>query len=214
MIKKIKFSCPVLISKLENHKEINRNLLNYFDHCPGQTIELDQGYEIKGDIYPDSFAKLDWPKCNDYSRPWVDYFLPELHGELVRMVRSIFFHDVNFRGIWFQQYRKNNTHGWHIHAENYTGVYYVELGDDSPQTQIINPFNSREIYTMNVKEGDILIFPSFFVHRAPPMLNDTRKTIVSFNFNFTKPADDLYQNKFYPHDYIRRIRKFLGWRSI
>jgi uncharacterized protein YbbC (DUF1343 family) len=35
---------------------------------------------------------------------------------------------------------------------------------------------------LDVKEGDIVMFPSYTIHRAPVIKNDIRKTIVSFNF--------------------------------
>ena len=78
-------------------------------------------------------------------------------------------------------------------------------------TEIVDPFNNRKIRRMDVEEGDLIFFPSFFIHRAPPLLNDTQKTIVSFNFNVTKPIESSYKN-FYHADYFTRIRKRLGWR--
>ena len=33
-----------------------------------------------------------------------------------------------------------------------------------------------------IKEGDIVMFPSYTIHRAPIINNNIRKTIVSFNF--------------------------------
>jgi hypothetical protein len=38
----------------------------------------------------------------------------------------------------------------------------------------------------DIKEGDVLIFPSNLVHRAPKIKNNLRKTIISFNIDFNK----------------------------
>jgi len=38
--------------------------------------------------------------------------------------------------------------------------------------------------TKYAKEGDIVIFPSFIVHRAPKVLLNIKKTIISFNLQF------------------------------
>jgi len=73
-------------------------------------------------------------------------------------------------------------HSWHTHGENFTGVYYVELNEKSPKTQIVNPFDSHSVYELDVSEGDMVIFPSYTLHRAAKMTNDIRKTIISFNF--------------------------------
>ena len=37
---------------------------------------------------------------------------------------------------------------------------------------------------LNCEEGDIVMFPSFMIHRAPPVQNDKTKTIISFNIEF------------------------------
>jgi len=102
------------------------------------------------------------------------------------MIQQIGFsnHEVIF--LWFQQYLQNGTHGWHIHADNYTGVYYLELPVGTPTTEYCNPNNMNEVNKFNVKEGDILLFPSFVVHKAIKNLSDKRKTIISFNINFQK----------------------------
>ena len=84
--------------------------------------------------------------------------------------------------IWFQQYNEGSTHGWHIHTQcQWSNVYYLDMPEGSPQTQLINPWNQTEVITMDVKEGDVLTFPSFVIHRAPVNENTTTKTIVSFN---------------------------------
>lgn len=210
VMQKYKFSCPVVKSKLKDYKSINQKLLKFFESCEGETVDIGQGYRINDLEFPDSFSKLDWRHCNNYDREWVKYFLPLLESELTHMIYSMSYQGIKFRGIWFQQYKKHNTHGWHTHAENFTGVYYVQLDKKSPNTEIVDPFNNRKIRRMDVEEGDLIFFPSFFIHRAPPLLNDTQKTIVSFNFNVTKPIESSYKN-FYHADYFTRIRKRLGW---
>ena len=81
--------------------------------------------------------------------------------------------------IWYQQYLKDSIHGWHVHSENYTGVYYLEYPVNAPPTELWD--NSLKI--PEVSEGDVVMFPAMTPHRAPMVKNDIRKTIVSFNFN-------------------------------
>ena len=85
-------------------------------------------------------------------------------------------------------------HNWHIHGENYTGVYYLELPDDTPKTELIDQYDKK--ITVKANEGDIVIFPSFIIHRGPKVLNDSRKTIISFNLEF----EDI------EFEYIKRYR--------
>jgi ectoine hydroxylase-related dioxygenase (phytanoyl-CoA dioxygenase family) len=93
--------------------------------------------------------------------------------------------------IWYQQYLKNSTHGWHTHSDNFTGVYYLEMDETAPKTQIIN---SNKILNLNVEEGDFVIFPSYLIHRAPINLSKNRKTIISFNFNVSGIRKDILDN--------------------
>jgi hypothetical protein len=46
---------------------------------------------------------------------------------------------------------------------------------------------------INVKEGDIVIFPSIAIHRAPVVKNDLTKTIISFNIEFFDIQPDYMQ---------------------
>jgi ectoine hydroxylase-related dioxygenase (phytanoyl-CoA dioxygenase family) len=59
-------------------------------------------------------------------------------------------------------------------------VYYLDLPKDTPRTQWINPTNLSE-ETFDVAEGDIIIFPSWLIHRAPQNKSKEMKTIISWN---------------------------------
>ncbi len=85
----------------------------------------------------------------------------------------------------------SGTHGWHTHSDNYTGVYYLELPDETPKTQIVNPLNQTEIIDLDIKEGDIVLFPSFIIHRAPINKSNKRKTIISFDINIDKIKKEI-----------------------
>jgi len=44
----------------------------------------------------------------------------------------------------------------------------------------------NKVISVDVKEGDILIFPSMIIHRAPEVINDSRKTIISWNLVYNE----------------------------
>jgi len=95
-------------------------------------------------------------------------------------------HDTNVG--WFQQYYKNDRHDWHFHGySNISCVYFVELSNYKESTQF---FYKNKLYQMKVKEGDILVFPSFIPHRSPIIKTENhRKTIISFNVNIIHPDE-------------------------
>lgn len=172
---------PYIINYFDGHLAIKTDLLSLIDNAKSESLTN------KDDYYQDNISRLDWDKKDDWNREWVQKFLPLLHKNVDKMMNEIGFENHNVLCLWFQQYLKNGTHGWHVHGDNYTGVYYLELPEGTPTTEYCQPMNTKKIGKFNVKEGDILLFPSFVIHRAIKNLSDKRKTIISFNINLGRP---------------------------
>jgi len=87
--------------------------------------------------------------------------------------------------MWFHQYNKGSFFDWHTHPQsNYSAVYYVELPSNELVTEIYG------VKHLTPQEGDLLIFPGFLPHRSPINNTDSRKTIISFNFDVNcSPTD-------------------------
>ena len=164
------------IGKLPNHNLIKQQVLDSLDHAQTDKLVMRDSY------YSDSVNRLDWSKCEDFSRPWVQILKPHIQTYLDRLAEPLGYQSSIIEQFWFQQYVNGDSHGWHTHGSNFTGVYYLELDELSPKTEIIEPSKQNKKMQMDVHEGDILMFPSYVIHRAPVMNNDIRKTIVSFNF--------------------------------
>jgi hypothetical protein len=173
-------------SRLDNHEKIKSqvlSLINYSDNSGG---------EYKDENYHSKISKLDWEKNADFQRPWVKIILPSLTKTLDEMIDYVGYKRVDMKVMWFQQYTKNCTHDWHVHSENYTGVYYLEYPEGSPATNLYD----NNMLTPKVSEGDVVIFPAMTPHQAPMVKSDSRKTIISYNFN----VGDLNL------DYLKQIR--------
>ena len=56
---------------------------------------------------------------------------------------------------------------------------------------LANVENTASVYAERVVEGDIVIFPSFIIHRSPKITEDVEKIIISFNLDFDE-IDDNY----------------------
>jgi hypothetical protein len=146
------------------------------------------------DYYTDNISKLDWRHAKDFNRLWVTIIKPSIDKHLSHTALFLGYQSHEIKELWFQQYLSNGTHGWHIHGSNFTAVYYLELNEKSPVTELICPFSLNKKIVPSVKEGDILIFPSYVIHRAPKINNSIRKTIISFNVDFLN-IDPLVLNK-------------------
>ena len=181
-MKKIQIDDCVCHSKIKNHFNIKDDILSEIDKCDDDNLSSVDSY------YSDSISKLDWSKASDTERPWVKIFVPEFCEDIKEIISSMCYYKISIKHMWYQQYLEGDTHGWHIHGQHYTGVYYLEFPEGSSKTEICSPFslNKKQI---DVKEGDFIVFPAHFIHRGLP--NKTmRKTIVSFNFDVIANTND------------------------
>lgn len=174
-----------VLDKLDNHKAIKPKLLALIKNAVGDS---------EGGHSADVIQKLDWTKAKDFSRPWTKYFTEAINDKLLSILSNLGYNEYAIDELWFQQYVTGGYHGWHAHGSSFTAVYYLELAKDAPKTELIEPYMHNRKIIADVQEGDLLLFPSFVIHRAPRINVDTRKTIISFNINFYS-ADQKTLNK-------------------
>jgi len=168
------FQIPYFIVPLTEHREIKETLLKIINEDEIQG-KIDTGQNI---YKTDYFAQ-------EKTRLYYKIIMPLIDKSLRKFSDIIEYDklDSNPSVIWYQQYNKLHYHSWHHHGNSrWSIVYYVELADDSPGTQFKDCITSKYI-SPNVKEGDLLIFPSWMLHRSPPNLSQKRKTIISCNFS-------------------------------
>lgn len=99
------------------------------------------------------------------------------------------------------------SHKAHSHPNNYlSGVYYVRTHEGSdvinfqdprPQTSIIRPpvteltaVNTDQV-VLKVKNGTLLLFPSWLEHSVPPNRSNQPRMSVSFNIMFSSFAEKM-----------------------
>ena len=168
------------------HKQLKRKVLTAINR--ERNIES-LGYEQECDDNS-KIRRLDWHKAKDLdTRKWCNILSPQLQMHFDECAKNLGYEYAQIEQLWFQQYIQNDNHPWHVHSSNYTGVYYLEFPQGSPPTQIID--HNDKLYTIDAKEGDLIIFPSFLIHRSPNVDHKVRKTIVSFNIDFYNITKDM-----------------------
>ena len=173
-------------TNIEQHAEIKEKVLPFLTTgIQDNTVD---------DYYSDNVHATDWSRARDKDRQWAKIFEPYLNDILMQVTKSMGYDVFNVDELWYQQYYQDQTHGWHTHGSNFTGVYYIEYAEDSPATQIINSYNQDQMMNLDVKEGSMVIFPSYTIHRGPRVTNNTRKTIISFNWNMVNPDMSTLQH--------------------
>tara|TARA_R100000008_G_scaffold79536_1_gene61268 strand:- start:56 stop:613 length:558 start_codon:yes stop_codon:yes gene_type:complete len=169
-----------------DHHVIKDRILSEISKTFGDTIPQNNSY------YCDSVSKLDWSCANDWNREWVKILLPNFYLTAKKFLKECAYKELQLVKMWYQQYQKGDQHGWHIHGDHYTGVYYLEYPKSAAKTQICSPYNLRSKKIEGVEEGDMIIFPAHWIHRGLKNGKD-RKTIVSYNFSIN--ADSLLDTK-------------------
>jgi len=162
------------ISQLEEHNSIREQLLSLIDR---ETIA------VKSSDPTNSINKVDWLNATNPKREWTSIFSPILVKHLDKVGQTLGYKGCRINELWYQQYVQHDRHGWHVHGSNFTGVYYLELPEGSPITELVPSYYQNQIINPKVQEGSVLVFPSFTIHRAPIIQTDLRKTIISFNFD-------------------------------
>ena len=175
-----KLDCFYSITKFKDHELVKEKLL--------KAIDTAKFMHLDNPLADCDITKTDWIHSEDFTtRPWVSIFKDHFLDHLDDVYGSMGYSKYHIHQLWFQQYSTlNSRHCWHAHGCNFTNVYYLELPEGSPKTQYVVPYGQQSekiVKEFDIKEGDVLVFPSFVLHRAPPLQDDIRKTIISFNVN-------------------------------
>lgn len=124
--------------------------------------------------------------------------------EVAKHVNASFWQDagnfsLEFHESWFHITRKGGFHDFHNHPNcSWCGIYYLDIGD-STATDGSNTFfdprpaahnytdygtaylDGKTRYDTTPKNGDLLIFPSYLYHSAPPYGGARDRIVVAFN---------------------------------
>ena len=95
---------------------------------------------------------------------------------------------VMIASAWCERSKKYDAHGPHNHgATGFSAVLYVEYDQfEHEATRFYSPFSDAATgdlleYQPVVKEGDLMVFPSYLIHEGPMNKSDKERIIVSFN---------------------------------
>ena len=165
-----KISAPFFINSVEDHMRHKEILLNFIDKFPENPFER--------------ISKTDWNLHRDGDSGYLDYF----HNFVVRdamcdVQRHLQSSSWEIGSAFFQQYEEKSEHNWHNHNGcNFTNCYFLELPSEVYKTEILDPITRRSL-DYEAKEGDIITFPAYMIHRSKSN-GDGRKTTIAFNSDF------------------------------
>ena len=110
-------------------------------------------------------------------------------------------------GCWANVLAKGAAHGIHNHPNNFlSGVYYLQtqsgsdainFHDPRVQTGIIRPpvveltAGNTDQVVVKVKNGTLLMFPSYLQHSVSPNNSDGERVSISFNMMFSSFTENM-----------------------
>ena len=165
------------INEIKEHKINKKNLLNLIKKIPLNSVKDNSAH----------INHSDWnlPRDNE-RRQYLELFYEIVRPYMDTMMKKLHSSEWDIQNGWFQQYKTNDKHTWHSHPyTNFSNIYFLEMPEKQMQTQFFDMITEK-IITFNVKEGDLLTFPAFMIHRSDEIKNKKRKTIISFNSNFIR----------------------------
>ena len=167
----IDISISIGITHFKKHSEIKNELMEILDKQSAPPV-----FNEKNKI-----SRTDWYIDIGQLREYFSFLYPYI-DEHLQSIDGFDFDQYKINNYWFQTYKEQDTHDWHFHFSSvWSCIYYVELDDDCPVTEFLNPMTNKVIELPRVKEGDMIIFPAILEHRSPPNKSKTNKTIISFN---------------------------------
>ena len=189
------FPDPIFHCKLENYKQINKELLNYI-------LEL-QKKDKKGN---NRSNRGGWHSPNfDLVNPGPPInFINSFKGFLKHIIED----EIGWEYIpnkqrvvamWAIINKKNSYNVKHNHQNCYlSSAYYIKKPENSGDITFYDPKESKtyrfpevekhtnysaESVTIKPEEGDLLIFPSYLYHDVGVNLSDEERVVVSFNID-------------------------------
>ena len=164
-----------ILTDIKDHKENKNKLLSLINKMQLSSINNNK----------DVISKTDWNLPKEIKREYINFFYKMVTPYMDNMAVKLKCKSWNISNAWYQVYKKQDTHGWHIHENNnYTNVYYLDLPEQNIKTQLYDVKDNKIIDEIQIEEGHLFTFPAHIIHRSPPNISDKTKTIISFNSNF------------------------------
>jgi len=155
---------PLFVHNVNEHQVHKNKLINFFKLIPQNKLE--------------TVSHSDWNLSNDIKKNWIDYFYQNVFLDFKINFYNNYNENIVLLNTWFQWYEKGDLHDWHIHGDcHFTNIYYLNLPNKDTKTCFKNEKQ------LNIKEGQIISFPSYWKHSSPINKFKEPKIIISFNSN-------------------------------
>tara|TARA_R110000803_G_scaffold76390_1_gene140988 strand:+ start:32 stop:580 length:549 start_codon:yes stop_codon:yes gene_type:complete len=177
-----------------DHLEEIVEIKNIFPNNVGiKNLDLSK-LKISGENFKKSFESQIQTTLNNEtlldinSMNYLNIHLTDLLSHLLKPICLNFVFKLS--NIWINKYDKEDYQGSHIHPAHYSFIIYYKTDKshtvfNSPVKNLIESTNSKvfiPFYEPELKQGDIILFPSYLEHWVRPNSNNIT---ISGNINIT-----------------------------
>tara|TARA_R110000772_G_scaffold3152_1_gene11437 strand:+ start:78 stop:581 length:504 start_codon:yes stop_codon:yes gene_type:complete len=157
------------IYDVPNHEEHKKIIIELIKKIPQNKLNEDQ------------ISHTDYNLPSTMRKDWQHYFYKNIYNYFKDSFEDLIHVKLFTDALWFQWYETNDYHDWHTHPKcHFTNIYYLNLPNKNIKT-VVKDFDNFKNF--DIKEGQILTFPSFWKHKSPPNNFKESKIIISFNTN-------------------------------
>ena len=187
------FPTPIFHLKIENFKELNKELKNYILNLKKKD-EKGQKKSNYGGWHSPFFDQKNDKILKRFSDIIQNFFIKIFVDEMGWEYNP---DKIKITGMWSIINKKGSFNIQHNHPNAYlSSVYYVKVPKNSGNIKFFDPREQKNIrfpkiinYTdasaviteITPKEGDLLIFPAYLYHSVEENLSEHDRIIVSFN---------------------------------
>ena len=189
------FPDPIFHYKLENYKQINKELLNYILELQKKD-KKGNNRSNRGGWHSPNFDLVNPGPPINFINSFKDFLKhiieDEIGWEYIPNKQRVV-------AMWAIINKKNSYNVKHNHQNCYlSSAYYIKKPENSGDITFYDPKESKtyrfpevekhtnysaESVTIKPEEGDLLIFPSYLYHDVGVNLSDEERIVVSFNFD-------------------------------
>ncbi|MBD1173096.1 hypothetical protein IDG88_00780 [Pelagibacterales bacterium SAG-MED03] len=187
------FPEPVFKYKLENFKDLNKQLLEYIYKLYNKDKE---GVERsnKGGWHSKNFTIKDSDSIQHKFAVEVQKYILDSFQKLGWKTKD---QNIQIKEMWAIINKKDDFNVIHTHPNCYlSAAYYVKASKGCGRFQVENPNIAKryaypeiaiqnelnvEVAGINISEGDLLIFPSYLPHKVKKNESDEDRIVISFN---------------------------------
>ncbi len=189
------FPDPIFHYKLENYKQINKELLNYILELQKKD-KKGNNRSNRGGWHSPNFDLVNPGPPINFINSFKDFLKhimeDEIGWEYIPNKQRVV-------AMWAIINKKNSYNVKHNHQNCYlSSAYYIKKPENSGDITFYDPKESKtyrfpevekhtnysaESITIKPEEGDLLIFPSYLYHDVGVNLSDKERIVVSFNID-------------------------------